>query len=178
MAEALSPVLSADQESRISWLLQRVCNAELRLVTAESCTGGLVASLLTDVPGCSHAFEAGFVTYSDIAKISLLGIAPELIEKFSAVSKPVALAMVDGALQRSRGDLAISVTGYTDQIASGSEAGLVYIGGGNRDGKRICLENHFGNVGRARSRMLSMDAALDVLEMILPHGHKYPDCVT
>lgn len=82
-----------------------------QLVTAESCTGGLVASYLTDIPGSSVWFERGFVTYSNLAKEELLSIPKQLIEEYGAVSEPVAQAMATGALQHSAGHVAVSVTG-------------------------------------------------------------------
>ncbi|CAM3021126.1 Competence-damage inducible protein CinA [Legionella steigerwaltii] len=82
-----------------------------QLVTAESCTGGLVASYLTEIPGSSVWFERGFVTYSNLAKEELLSVPKQLIEKYGAVSEPVAEAMATGALQHSTGHVAVSVTG-------------------------------------------------------------------
>lgn len=82
-----------------------------QLVTAESCTGGLIASCLTEMPGSSKWFERGFVTYSNLSKQEMLGVAPSLLQEFGAVSEPVAAAMATGALQHSDADLAVSVTG-------------------------------------------------------------------
>lgn len=82
-----------------------------QLVTAESCTGGLIASYLTEIPGSSVWFERGFVTYSNLAKEELLSVPKQLIEKYGAVSEPVAQAMATGALQHSAGHIAVSVTG-------------------------------------------------------------------
>lgn len=82
-----------------------------QLVTAESCTGGLIASYLTEISGSSVWFERGFVTYSNLAKEELLSVSKELIEEYGAVSEPVAQAMATGALQHSAGDVAVSVTG-------------------------------------------------------------------
>ncbi len=102
MAEALDPILPG----RIDALAEQVLiEASLRgfaLSTAESCTGGLLASLLTDIPGRSHVFERGFVAYTDRAKSELLGVAPDLLVRFSAWSEPVAQAMAEGALARSQ----------------------------------------------------------------------------
>lgn len=75
MAETFSPILAPDTEARIDAIMRRLSEDNVRLATAESCTGGILASLFTDIPGCSHVFEAGFVTYSDAAKRQMLGIA-------------------------------------------------------------------------------------------------------
>ncbi|MCW7536616.1 CinA family protein [Aquabacterium sp. A7-Y] len=102
----------------------------LKLVTAESCTGGLIAGACTSVAGSSDWFERGFVTYSNAAKTELLGVPGELIERHGAVSREVALAMAMGALQHSRGQFAISVTGIAGP-GGGSEAkpvGTVWFG--------------------------------------------------
>ncbi|ARB91714.1 CinA family protein [Legionella longbeachae] len=82
-----------------------------QLVTAESCTGGLIAGYLTEIPGSSDWFERGFVTYSNLAKEEQLSVPKSLIEKYGAVSEPVAQAMATGALQHSAGDVAVAVTG-------------------------------------------------------------------
>lgn len=170
MAEALEPLLRPDQDQRIAALLERVCAADQRLATAESCSGGMIASLLTDIPGCSHAFEAGFVTYSDAAKTALLDVSPDLLQSVGAVSGEVALAMVDGALARARADLAVAVTGFAGAGDDGQEAGLVFIGGGTSAGARFCAEYHFGDIGRAGVRLQIIDAALDMLDRLLTSG--------
>ncbi len=85
--------------------------ANWQLVTAESCTGGLISAFITEVPGSSLWFERGFVTYSNLAKQEMLSVPAALIKKHGAVSKEVAAAMVAGALQHSVGQIAVSVTG-------------------------------------------------------------------
>src|SRR5690242_20339673 len=101
-AETLSGALPPEVEDLAIRLLTRACDRELTLATAESCTGGLIASLLTDVEGMGHAFERGFVVYTDEAKAGMLGIPRPLIDTHDAVSKEVALAMAEGALAHSR----------------------------------------------------------------------------
>ena len=91
-----------------------------QLVTAESCTGGLIASAITEVPGSSQWFERGFVTYSNLSKQEMLGVPQEIIEQFGAVSEQVAAAMAMGALQHSKGHIALSVTGI-----AGPEGGSI-----------------------------------------------------
>jgi nicotinamide-nucleotide amidase len=98
VAEALDPILTPELDALTKRVLEGACAQDLKLGTAESCTGGLLASLLTDVPGCSHAFEQGFVVYSDEAKHRQLGIPLEKLAGGGAVSQDVALAMANGAL--------------------------------------------------------------------------------
>ena len=101
-ADTLSPVLPDRVEEATLRLLAKACERDLVLATAESCTGGMLASLLTDVPGVAHAFDRGFVTYSEQAKTEMLGVPADLIASAGAVSRPVAIAMAEGALERSR----------------------------------------------------------------------------
>lgn len=89
----------------------RLRNERLMLVTAESCTGGMVAAAITDIPGSSGWFERGFITYSNLAKTEMIGVPSDIIEHHGAVSEPVARAMAEGALRNSRAQLALSITG-------------------------------------------------------------------
>ncbi len=93
-------------------LLEALDAAGVSVVTAESCTGGFLASLLTDIEGLSHGFDRGFVTYSKAAKEQMLGVERDLIDRVGAVSEPVARAMAEGSLSRSRGGLALAITGF------------------------------------------------------------------
>lgn len=161
MAEALSPAIPQATEERATELLKRACEIELKLATAESCTGGLVASLLTDVPGRSHAFERGFVVYTDEAKSELLGIDLGLIRRHGAVSEPVARAMADGALARSHADIALAVTGYAESTPeAGSVGGLVHFAVSRRDGPTRHRRETFGEIGRAGVRLKCLDVGL------------------
>ncbi|MGB2357903.1 MAG: CinA family protein, partial [Paracoccaceae bacterium] len=92
-------------------ILQLATQAKRKIAVAESCTGGMLASALTDLPGSSAIFERGFVTYSNAAKIELLGVSADTLARHGAVSEPVAKAMASGALDRSGGDIALSITG-------------------------------------------------------------------
>ena len=92
-------------------VLQKARAAGLRIATAESCTGGMVAAALTDVAGSSDVFERGFVTYSNLAKEEMLEVSRATLERYGAVSEEVAREMADGALSRSRAQLAVSITG-------------------------------------------------------------------
>ena len=101
--------------------MRRLCDKGLTIATAESCTGGMLAALLTDIEGAGRAFDRGFVTYSKGSKTELLGIDPELLERNDAVSETVARAMAEGALKRSEADIAISITGFAGPGAPGEE---------------------------------------------------------
>src|ERR1700722_10075444 len=113
-----------------------------KIVTAESCTGGLVAGALTEIPGSSEVLERGFVAYSNDAKVEVLGVMPDLLESQGAVSAPVAEAMAQGALEFSRADVAVSVTGIAGP-GGGSlskPVGLVFFGVATRSGALFHLQ--------------------------------------
>lgn len=110
MGETLQPILPQRVEQAAHEVLDKACDADVPLATAESCTGGLLAALLTDNEGRSHIFERGFVVYSEDAKCDLLGIERALVDDCGAVSRDVAIAMTDGALARSRAKLSLAVT--------------------------------------------------------------------
>src|SRR5205085_10804143 len=120
-----------DQAER---LMRRLCDKELRVATAESCTSGMLAALLTDIEGAGHGFERGFVTYSKESKTQLLGIEPAVLEQNDAVSEIVARAMAEGALNRSSADIAIGVTGFAGPAGPGKEEGLVHFAPAHRGG--------------------------------------------
>lgn len=109
--ETLSPVLPGETEEATRRLLAKACDRELMFATAESCTGGMLASLLTDVQGVAHAFDRGFVTYSNEAKQQALGVPGDIIETFGAVSIASVWAMAQGALSHSQADVAVAVSG-------------------------------------------------------------------
>ncbi len=137
----------------------------LRIVTAESCTGGLIAGALTAIPGSSDVFERGFVTYSNEAKSEMLGVPAALIAAHGAVSAEVALAMAEGALNASRADIAIAVTGIAgpDGETEAKPVGLVHIAAARRGGARLHEEMGFEDIGRDGVREESVAAALDLL---------------
>lgn len=143
-------------------LIRRATEAGLMVATAESCTGGLIAGALTDIPGSSAVVERGFVTYSNAAKTEMLGVPADLIVRDGAVSRSVALAMAEGALRNSRADLAVSVTGVAGP-GGGSEAkpvGLVHFGLACRNQETRHLERRFGEIGRAGIRHATVEVAL------------------
>jgi nicotinamide-nucleotide amidase len=162
-----TPTIPDDVEALAEAVLRRACDADLAIVTAESCTGGLLASLLTDVEGASHAFERGFVSYSDTAKCELLGIERETIDGCGAVSRQTAEAMVRGALLHSHGDVAVSITGFAGPGAPGDEPGLVHFACGRRDGPVAHREEHFGDIGRGATRIACLKVALEMIEEAL-----------
>lgn len=167
MAETLSPILDPQTEARIDAIMARLAQDNIRLATAESCTGGILASLFTDIPGKSHVFEAGFVTYSDGAKTRMLGVSPELLQRFGAVSPEAATAMVEGALRNSTADLALSVTGFAGPGGADEEAGLVHFACAWREGVTLHAERHFGTSNRGATRLCCIDTVLDLLSAAL-----------
>ena len=162
--ETLSPVLPNETEEAARRLLAKATERGLKLATAESCTGGLLASLLTDVQGVAHAFDRGFVTYTEEAKSEMLGIPLQLIERAGAVSKAVATAMAEGALERSRANIALSVTGFAD---AGDEPGLVHFGCARAGRATAHREEHFGPVGRGATRIACMRVAIEMMTEML-----------
>lgn len=141
-------------------VLELAARRGLSIATAESCTGGLLSSLLTDVRGTSGAFERGFVVYSDEAKCELLGLAPADLERCGAVSEETAVSMAEGALRHSRADVAVSTTGYADD---GPEPGLVHFGCASRSGPTRTRTMRFGDIGRGPVRIASLHVALELV---------------
>ncbi len=132
----------------------------MKIATAESCTGGLIAGLLTEIAGSSDVFERGFVTYSNDAKMELLGVPEGLLAAHGAVSAEVALAMADGALRHSRADIAVAVTGIAGPGGGSAHkpVGLVYIAVPG-----MVEEHRFGAIGRDAVRLATVGAALALL---------------
>lgn len=166
-AETLSAILPDDIEQAAEALLKAACAADLKLATAESCTGGLLASLLTDVEGASHAFERGFASYSEDAKCELLGIRRAQIDDCGAVSRDVALAMAEGAIAHSHADIALAITGYAGSAPDGDEPGLVHFACARRGGGTVHREAHFGDIGRGPVRIKSLRIALDMMRQAI-----------
>ena len=152
--------------SRAATLLQ-ACRERGRMVaTAESCTGGLVAALLTEVPGSSDVVERGFVTYSNEAKAEMLGVPADLIAAHGAVSDAVARSMAEGALAHSRADVAVSITGVAGP-GGGSQAkpvGLVHFGLAVKGRPTLHRERRYDDLGRAEVRARAVADALALLE--------------
>ena len=166
MSETLEPALPDHLDLQADRLMHALCDRKLRVATAESCTGGMLAALLTDIEGASHGFERGFVTYTEQAKHELLGIDPDLLKRNEAVSEIVARAMAEGALARSHADVALGVTGFAGP-AGDHEQGLVHMALARRGKDTIHREEHFGAVGRGPVRVKSLKAMLNMLEQAL-----------
>ncbi|MDB5459054.1 MAG: cinA [Caulobacteraceae bacterium] len=162
MAEALDPILPGRVEALTRQVLTEASLRGFGLATAESCTGGLLASLLTDVPGASHAFDRGFVVYTDAAKAELLGVDRALLKTHGAVSEPVARAMAEGALRRSAAEIALSITGWAEG-APGHPAGLVHFASARRSHPTTHRVECFGDIGRARLRIGCLEASLEMM---------------
>lgn len=167
--DTLAAALPDDVLARADRVLELAKARKLRLAAAESCTGGLLAALLTDVPGCSHLFDRGFVTYSEEAKCDMLGVDRERLARFGAVSREIARDMAQGALNHSDADVAVSITGYAGATPDGGEEGLVHFACGLRGGPVVDREEHFGSLGRAGVRKAALEAALEMMEEAL-HG--------
>ena len=134
------------------------------IATAESCTGGMVAVALTDVAGSSDVFDRGFVTYSNAAKVEMLGIRPETLAAHGAVSEEIALEMAEGALRQSRAELAVSITGIAGP--GGSEfkpEGRVCFGLARKGHATVTETVEFGALGRDRVRKAARDHSLGLL---------------
>ena len=162
--ETLWPVLPDEIGEATRRLLAKACERELTLATAESCTGGMLASLLTDVQGVAHAFERGFVTYSARSKTEMLGVPEALIEAKGAVSREVAVAMAEGALARSHANVAIGITGYADK---GEEPGLIHFACARAGRKTAHREAHFGPIGRGETRIACLRVAVEMMTEML-----------
>ncbi len=143
--------------------------ANLKIVTAESCTGGLIASLLTEFSGSSDVVDCGFVTYSNEAKSNCLGVADELIAQHGAVSDQVAREMAVGALEHSNADVAIAVTGVAGPGGGTAEkpVGLVYVAVQRLGQEPLIKECRFGDIGRGGVRMASVSAALQMTKAVV-----------
>lgn len=141
----------------------------LRLATAESCTGGLITALLTEIPGSSDVVERGFVTYSNEAKIELLGVPAEVIAAVGAVSRETALAMAQGAIGHSHADIAVAVTGVAGPGGGSAEkpVGLVHLALHRRGGETVHREMRYGDLGRGGIRLATVTTAIDMLEQAL-----------
>jgi len=164
MSETLEPALPQDLDRLAERWMRDLCERDLKVTTAESCTGGMLASLLTDIEGCGHGFDRGFVTYSKEAKCQLLGIEESLLEKNDAVSEPVARAMAEGALGRSDADVAISVTGFAGPAGDGKEEGLVHFALASKQADTTHRVEHFGAQGRGPIRIAALRAMLEMLD--------------
>jgi nicotinamide-nucleotide amidase len=143
----------------------------LKITCAESCTGGMISAALTDIAGSSAIFEQGFVTYSNAAKQKMLGVRPETLADYGAVSEPVAREMAEGALRQAQADIAISVSGIAGP--GGSEfkpEGRVCFALASAQGTQSETQE-FGALGRAAVRQAALNHALNLIHVHLNLAH-------
>ena len=162
MSALFDPVLLARAEALI-----RLCETKgIKIATAESCTGGLISALLTEIPGSSAVLDRAFVTYSNEAKAEMIGVPMALIDAHGAVSPQVARAMAQGALQFSKADLSVAVTGIAGPTGGSAEKpiGLVQFACARRDQEPQLFEKLFDDKGRASIRRAALEFALTLLE--------------
>lgn len=147
--------------------LVALCRARgFKIATAESCTGGLVAGLLTEIPGSSAVLERGFVVYSNDSKRELLDVPASTLADFGAVSEQTARAMAQGAIIHSQADFAVAITGVAGPDGGTAEkpVGLVHFACARRDGSVVAVEKRCGALSRGAIRLASVGTALDLLE--------------
>ncbi len=151
--------------SRAAGLISSCRPKGLTVTTAESCTGGLLAALITAIPGSSDVFERGFIAYSNAAKIESLGVAPRILQDFGAVSAEAARAMAEGALAHSSADMTLSITGIAGPGGGspGKPVGLVHFGLALRGGAIAGVEKQFGDLGRDGVRFAAIAMAIELL---------------
>lgn len=154
----MARLLLADAEER-----------RLRITTAESCTGGLVAGLLTDIPGSSSVFERGFVTYSNRAKQEMLGVPGDLIADCGAVSEPVARAMAEGALREAHAHISVAITGVAGPGGGTAmkPVGLVHLAAARENRALIHVACRFGDIGRTQIRLAAVETALGLIRQMI-----------
>lgn len=150
-------------------LIERCRTAGVTLATGESCTGGLIAAILTEVPGSSDVVERGFITYSNRAKSDLLGVPIALIDDHGAVSEPVARAMAEGVLAASPAEIAIAVTGIAGPGGGTADkpVGLVHLAAARRGGRLVHDKQLFGDRSRREIRFLTVQRALALVGAVL-----------
>lgn len=171
MSETLQPAIPDELDQTAERLMRELCARDLKVATAESCTGGMLAALLTDIEGAGHGFDRGFVTYDPRSKQDLLGIPEDMTGRNQAVTSAVARAMAEGALQNSNADIALSVTGFAGPAKEGEE-GLVHFGCARRGKDTLLREEHFGAIGRGPIRIKAVQTLLEMLEEALKEDEK------
>jgi nicotinamide-nucleotide amidase len=161
--------MTPEMKDRAAALLDAYKAKGLKIATAESCTGGLVAALLTEISGSSAVVERGFVTYSNEAKTDLVGVPADLIAIHGAVSEPVARAMAEGALAHSRADVTVGITGVAGPTGGTATkpVGLVHFGLARKGVATLHLERRYGDLGRETIRRRAVEDALSLLEQAL-----------
>jgi len=168
-------VTSAQEVRRAARTLLALCKArKLTIAAAESCTGGLLTGVLTEIPGSSEVVDRGFVTYSNQSKHQVLGVPARTLETYGAVSRETALAMAKGALAHSSADITVAITGIAGPGGGSKQkpVGLVHIATAARSGGRAHHDCRFGDIGRAKVREKSVLEGLtmmrDLIELEFP----------
>ena len=163
MAKALEKAVDPARQ-----IVEILTEAKKTIVTAESCTGGMIATALTDIPGSSAAFYGGYVTYANTAKSRMIHVQARLIRDYGAVSNQVARAMADGARNTAHADFAVAVTGIAgpDGGSEKKPVGLVYVAVSS-ELATVVIEHKFGDIGREEIRKASVRAALDLVVQVL-----------
>lgn len=162
-------MFSAALLTRAEKLLAGARGKNLKIAAAESCTGGLIAGLLTEIAGSSDVFERGFVTYSNQSKEEMLGVPGALIRQHGAVSESVARAMAEGAIRNSAAQLAVAATGIAGPGGGSNDkpVGLVHIAAAHAGEQTLHRECRFGDIGRSAVRLATVEAALELLSQLV-----------
>ncbi|MGQ2968684.1 MAG: CinA family protein [Allorhizobium sp.] len=158
-------IFPAHIEHQASAIITAYCDRGWMIATAESCTGGLIAGALTEIAGSSAVVDRGFVTYTNKAKMDLIGVSAATLETFGAVSKETALQMAHGALMRSGAEVAVAVTGIAGPGGGTAEkpVGLVHLALKTRSGLIDHREMRYGEIGRDQVRIGTVRTALEML---------------
>ena len=173
LGEHILEVINAEPQSMAEHVLYLLKQQSLKICTAESCTGGLIASQLTSVPGSSQCFEAGFVTYSNNMKSRMIDVNPDTIAAHGAVSEPVVIEMAQGAILQSEADIAIAVSGIAGPDGGTIEkpVGSVWVAWGNRDKietKYFCIKG-----SRKYFQKMVTTRALDLVRRLLSNSQEF-----
>jgi nicotinamide-nucleotide amidase len=166
MTDVAEPQLPLKLAHRAAQLVAELKMRAVMLVTAESCTGGLIAAAITEIPGASEILDRGFVTYSNAAKMEILGVEAGILAVHGAVSRTCAIAMAEGALQKAHAHVAVSVTGIAGPGGGspGKPVGLVHFAVARSGGATVHRERYFGDLGR---NLVRLDAACFAIDLIL-----------
>ncbi|MFL9826099.1 CinA family protein [Rhodoplanes sp. SY1] len=169
MSQLEFTAIDAPLVRRAAIVIDRARERGLTLVTAESCTGGLLAAVLSEAPGAGAQLHGGFAVYTKAQKTVALGVPEALLERSTAVCEDVARAMVAGALERSCADVAVAVTGVAGPACDedGNPVGLVHLAAGRRGAPARHRGFRFGEIGRGAIRYRAVVAALDLVETVL-----------
>lgn len=155
----------ADIEVKAGEIIAQFTARGLKVATAESCTGGLIAGALTEISGSSAVVDRGFVTYSNEAKVAMLGVETATLAAHGAVSRETAIEMTRGAISHSAADFAVAVTGIAGPSGGSAEkpVGLVHLAASGRNGAMLHREMRYGDIGRSGIRLATVRTALDML---------------